>query len=233
LFLNEQSFSYFCCINKQPTKLKKENMNLIEKLNWRYATKRMNGTKVPQEKVDRILEAIRLAPTSFGLQAFKVFVISNAELKEKIFDEACQQPQIKEASHLLVFAAIKNIDAKLVEDYIKLIATTREIPVEDLLGFKSAFDGVLAASAEKNFAWTARQAYIAFGVGISAAALEDVDATPMEGFSVEALDKVLGLNDQNLSAVTILTLGYRDQENDRLVKAKKVRKSRELLFDFK
>lgn len=206
-------------------------MNLVDKLNWRYATKRMNGTKVPQEKVDRILEAIRLAPTSFGLQALKVFVIEDAELKEKIFNEACPQPQIKEASHLLIFAATKNIDAKQVDDYMNLIAKTREIPVENLSGFRAAFDGVVAASAEENFVWTARQAYIAFGVGIAAAAIEEVDATPMEGFSTEALDKVLGLKEQNLGAVTILTLGYRDEANDHLATAAKVRKSKELLFE--
>jgi len=77
-------------------------MNLIEQLNWRYAAKRMNGTKVPQEKVDRILEAIRLAPTSFGLQAFKVIDITDSALRERIFNEACQQPQIKEGSNVLV-----------------------------------------------------------------------------------------------------------------------------------
>jgi len=208
-------------------------MDLIEKLNWRYATKRMNGTKVPQEKVDKILEAIRLAPTSYGLQAFKVLVIENIDLKERIFNEACQQPQIKEASHVLVFAANKKVTQKQVDEYIQLIATTRSISTDDLSGFKSAFDGVISGSAEQNFIWTARQAYIAFGVGLTAAALVDVDATPMEGFNVEALNNVLGLSEQNLGVVTILTLGYRDEENDSLSKAKKVRKSNESLFDFK
>ena len=206
-------------------------MDLISKLNWRYATKRMNDTKVPQVKVDRIMEAIRLAPTSYGLQPFKVIVVENPALREKIFNEACPQPQIKEGSHVLVFTAIKNVDAKLVDEYMQLIAETRSIPVESLSGFRSAFDGIVAGSEEKNYPWTARQAYIAFGVGIVAAALEDVDATPMEGFSVEALDNVLGLAKQNLSAVTILTLGYRDTANDPLAIAFKVRKSAEELFD--
>ena len=205
-------------------------MSLIDKLNWRYATKRMNGTKVPQEKVNRILEAIRLAPTSFGLQGFKVIVIENEELREQIFNGACQQPQIKEASHILVFAATKKVSQEQVDEYMQLIATTRGIPVDALTGFRAAFDGVVAGSAEQNFVWTARQAYIAFGVGIAAAALEDVDATPMEGFSAEALDKILGLEEQNLSAVTILTLGYRDEANDQLANAPKVRKSKEFLF---
>lgn len=208
-------------------------MNLIDKLNWRYATKRMNGTKVPQEKVDNILEAVRLAPTSFGLQPFKVFVIESPELREKIFNEACQQPQIKEASQILVFAANKKVTAEQIDEYMQLTATTRAIPVESLNDFKAMFGGIVAGSADQNFVWTARQAYIAFGVGIVAAAIEGVDATPMEGFSTEALDKILGLAEQNLGSTTILTLGYRDEANDYLVNAAKVRKSKSSLFDFK
>ena len=207
-------------------------MTLIDKLNWRYATKRMNGMKVPQEKIDRILEAIRLSPTSFGLQPFKVIVVEDPELRERIYNEACQQPQIKEASHILVFAASKNVSAAQVNDYMELIATTRDIPVETLSGFRAAFDGIVAGSADQNFVWTARQAYIAFGVGIVAAMNEDVDATPMEGFSTEALDKILGLAEQNLGSTTILSLGYRDEKTDSLVHAVKVRKSKSALFQF-
>lgn len=208
-------------------------MSLKDSLSWRYATKRMTGAKVPQEKVDKILEAIRLAPTSFGLQPFKVIVIEDEKLREEIFNTACQQPQIKEASHVLVFAANKKVTAEQVQEYMELIATTRGIPVESLDGFKAMFDGIVAGSAEQNFVWTARQAYLAFGVGIVAAALEQVDATPMEGFNPQAMDKILGLEDQNLGSTTILTLGYRDEANDSLVKAAKVRKSMDKLFDFK
>jgi len=208
-------------------------MSLKDSLSWRYATKRMNGAKVPQEKVDRILEAIRLAPTSFGLQPFKVIVIEDEKLREEIFSTACQQPQIKEASHVLVFAANKNVSARQVQEYMELIATTRGIPVESLDGFKAMFDGIVAGTAEQNFVWTARQAYLAFGVGIVAAALEQVDATPMEGFNPQAMDKILGLEEQNLGSTTILCLGYRDEANDSLVKAVKVRKSTDKLFDFK
>ena len=203
-------------------------MNLIDKLNWRYAAKRMNGTKVPQEKIDKILEAIRLTPTSYGFQAFKVFVIENPVLKEQIFEAAYQQPQIKEASHLLVFAAVKNIDAQQADAYIDLIATTRNVSVESLSAMRSMFDGVV--SAETNFAWTSRQTYIALGFGIIAAAIEEVDATPMEGFSNETIDKILGLSEQNLGSVSILTLGYRDAENDHYATAAKVRKSKEEIF---
>ena len=116
---------------------------------------------------------------------------------------------------------------------MELIATTRGIPVESLDGFKAMFDGIVTGTAEQNFVWTARQAYLAFGVGIVAAALEQVDATPMEGFNPQAMDKILGLEEQNLGSTTILTLGYRDEANDSLVKAAKVRKSMDKLFDFK
>jgi len=207
-------------------------MTLIDKLTWRYATKRMNGTKVPQEKIDRILEAIRLSPTSAGLQPFKVIVVEDPALREQIFNEACQQPQIKEASHILVFAANKKINAKQVDDYMNLIAKTRGIPVDSLDGFRAGFDIIIAGDAAQNFIWSARQAYIAFGVGIVAATFEDVDATPMEGFSTEALDKILGLADQNLSSTTILTLGYRDEKTDSMVHVAKVRKSKSALFEF-
>jgi len=200
-------------------------MNLVKSLQWRYATKRMNGTAVAQDKVDKILEAINLAPTSFGLQPFQVIEISDRTLREKIFAEACQQPQIKEGSHLLVFAANKKVTQEMVDSYMQLIATTRNIPVEALDGFKAMLAGIVAGSAEQNFVWTARQAYIAFGVGLVAAAELEVDATPMEGFNPAALDKILSLDSKNLSAVTIIALGYRNAEADSLAHAPKVRKA--------
>ncbi|MBP1676171.1 MAG: nitroreductase [Bacteroidetes bacterium] len=200
-------------------------MSLLQQLNWRYATKRMNGTKVPQNKIDNILEAIRLTPTSYGFQAFKVFAIENPELREKIFNAACPQPQIKEGSHILVFAADRKVTAESVDAYMQLMASTRGIPVEALDGFKAAFDPIVAGSVEQNFVWTARQTYIALGVAMVAAAEEEVDATPIEGFNPAALDEVLGLGAQNLGSVTILALGYRDAEADKLANAPKVRKS--------
>ena len=203
-------------------------MNLIDKLNWRYATKKMTGAKIPQEKVDRILEAIRLTPTSYGFQAFKVIVIENEALREQISPVAYNQPQIKEASHLLVFAAVKNVDAQQADEFVALTAATRNKSVESLSGMRSMFDGIV--SAETNFAWTSRQTYIALGFGLVAAAMEEVDATPMEGFNNEALDNILGLSEQNLGSVSILALGYRNAENDHLASAAKVRKSKEELF---
>lgn len=204
---------------------------LIEKLNWRYATKRMNGQSVPQEKLNNILEAIKLAPSSAGLQPYNVIIVENKEVKEKIFETAAKQPQIPDASHLLIFAAWEKITAKQVEEYIKLIASTRNVSLESLAGFQSNINGgILSRSEDVNFNWAARQAYIALGHALVAAATEDVDATPMEGFDAAKLDEILGLKERGLRSVVIMTLGYRDQDKDPLVNAKKVRRPHDELF---
>lgn len=205
--------------------------NLIETLNWRYATKRMNGNKIPSEKLDVILEAIKLSPSSAGLQPYTVFVIEDQEVKEKIHKVAYSQPQIIEASHVLVFAAYNKLTSENVSDYMNLIADTRSIPVESLDGFKNSISaGLLNRSEEVNAQWAARQAYIALGHALVAAASEQIDATPMEGFDAKGLDEILGLNEKGLNSVVIMTLGYRDSENDALASAKKVRKTHEALF---
>jgi nitroreductase/dihydropteridine reductase len=205
--------------------------DLIEKLNWRYAAKRMTGESIPEEKLNTILEAIKLSPSSGGLQPYKIVVINDRETKEHIFKEAAPQPQIHESSHLLVFAAWEKITAEQIGEYINLIATTRDISVESLSKLQEGMTNrVLGGTDETNFQWAARQAYIALGHGLVAAATEHVDATPMEGFNSAKLDQILGLNEKGLKSVVIMTLGYRDTENDALAKAKKVRRTNEDLF---
>lgn len=206
-------------------------MELIEKLNWRYATKRMTGAKVPQEKLDRILEAIRLSASSMGLQPYKIFVISDMETRKLIAPTAFNQPQITEASHILVFTAWDNITPAHIESYINLIASERGIPVESLDGFKGMIHGSATSKTQDAlYHWNARQAYIALGTGLVAAANEHVDATPMEGFNPDAVDEILNLKAQGLKSVSILALGYRDEVNDQLSKAKKVRTLAKDLF---
>ncbi|WP_149242636.1 NAD(P)H-dependent oxidoreductase [Dyadobacter sp. 32] len=204
---------------------------LIEDLNWRYAAKRMNGESIPQEKLSTILEAIKLSPSSAGLQPYKVVVIGDKEIKDRIFKEAAPQPQIPESSHVLVFAAWEKITADHISEYMQLIAKTRDISVESLSKFQESITGgILSRTEEVNFDWAARQAYIALGHALVAAATEHIDATPMEGFNNAKLDEILGLKAKGLKSVVIMTLGYRDQENDVLAKAKKVRRPSEELF---
>jgi nitroreductase len=205
-------------------------MKLLEALKWRYATKKMNGQSVPEEKVERILDAIRLAPSSIGLQPYKVIVVTDPELKRQILPVANNQQQMVDCSHLLIFAAWENVTETKVNEFLQLTADTRNIPLESLDGLKKMVMPIAARSPEANFTWTARQAYIAFGIGIAAAALEEVDATPMEGFNGPELDKLLGLDKLGLKSVTLLPLGYRDAANDWLAPLAKVRKAKEELF---
>lgn len=206
-------------------------MNLIESLEWRYASKKMNGQKVPQEKVDNILEAIRLAPSSMGLQPYTVLVIEDEELKKQIRPIARNQSQVEEGSHLLVFAAWDNVTPAHIEQYMLQTASVRDLPLESLNDFKNTLLNMAKnRTAEENFDWAARQVYIAFGTALVAAATEKVDATPMEGFDSAALDEFLNLKEKGLRSVTILPLGYRDAENDWLAKLPKVRREKEKLF---
>jgi nitroreductase / dihydropteridine reductase len=206
-------------------------MQIIDALNWRYATKRMNGKKVPQEQVNRILEAIRLSASSMGLQPYTIFVIENDELKKKIQPAAYNQPQITECSHLLVFAAWDNVTEQHAEKYLENIALTRGVTTESLKGYRDMLMGIVnGRSTEEKFQWSARQVYIALGTALAAAALEQVDSTPMEGFKPEEVDSILSLKEKGLRSVAIMPLGYRDTENDYLAKAKKVRRSTEKLF---
>ena len=206
-------------------------MSLIQALNWRYAVKRMNGKKVPQEKINTILEATRLSASSMGLQPYTVLVIEDIELRKQIQQVAYNQPQIVESSHLLIFAAWDNISEEQVSTYIVQIATERGVGMETLDGLRqSLLNTVTKNTAEQTFQWAARQAYIAFGTAIAAAATEAVDATPMEGFDAAALDKLLGLKEKGLRSVTLLPLGYRDTTNDWLANQKKVRREKEKLF---
>lgn len=206
-------------------------MNFLEILNWRYAAKSLNGQIIPEEKLNRILEAIRLTPTSSGLQPFEVFVISNPELKAQLVPVAMNQKQVADCSHLLVFAAWD----KFTEERINMMFDL----TNDVRGFKNELwenyrlfllDLYANKDDESHFIHAAKQAYIAFATAIYAAAAEQIDCTPMEGFDSNELDKILNLREKGLRSVVILPLGYRDEEKDWLVNLKKVRRPAEAIF---
>lgn len=201
-------------------------MELIKSLEWRYATKKMNGEKIPQDKLERILEATRLAPSSYGLTPYNVIVVEDQELKEKLVSACYGQTQLKDSSAVLVFAVWDTIDYKwAVEDYINNIAIQRNIPVDVLGDFKGMMLGTINnMSEEQKTIWAQKQAYIGLGFSLVASALEEVDSTPMEGFVPSQVDEVLGLKELGLSSAVILTLGYRDTEGDSLSTMKKVRR---------
>jgi nitroreductase len=204
-------------------------MSLIDTLNWRYACKKMDPQKpVEDEKVNRILEAIRLTATSSGLQQYELLVVTNKAIQARLQAIAWNQAQVSDASHVIVFAAWDHY----TEDRInKMFDLTNEIR-----GFKNegweAYRQMLLANyptrdAETNFQHAARQAYIGLGTALIAAAMEGVDSTPMEGFDPAAADEILGLRALGLRSVVLLPLGYRQEEGDWLVNLKKVRRPME------
>ncbi len=202
---------------------------LLEKLNWRYATKKMDPSKVVSEdKVERIVEAARLAPTSSGLQPFEVIVVTNKDVRAKIREVAWNQAQITEGSHLLVFAAWDNYTVERINTMFDLVNAERGFTNEGWENYRQMLLNTYAGrDAETNFQHAARQAYIGFGMSIAQAAFEGVDATPMEGFEPAKVDEILGLRERGLRSVTLLPLGYRQEEGDWLAKLKKVRRARE------
>ncbi|MFM2153072.1 MAG: hypothetical protein RL199_1507 [Pseudomonadota bacterium] len=203
-------------------------MNLIEQLQWRYAAKKLDPSKpVPADKVERIVEAVRLTPTSSGLQPFELILVTNQEVKERLKVAANGQGQVADGSHVLVFAAWDTYTAERINAYFDLTVAERGGTNE---GWENYRKFLLASypgrDAETNFQHAAKQAYIALGFAMAAAALEQVDSTPMEGFKPEAVDEILGLPERGLRSVALLPLGHRDAANDWLVNLKKVRRPR-------
>lgn len=203
-------------------------MELHNKLHWRYATKKMDGSRVvPDDKVERIIEAARLAPSSSGLQPYEIIVVSNKILKEKIRPVAADQSQIADCSHLLVFAVWNNYTAERINQMFDLTNKIRGFENESWENYRQHLLGSYPQrDAEVNFQHAARQAYIGLGAALIAAAFEEVDSTPMEGFDPPALDQLLELRGRGLRSVALLPLGYRLAEQDWLVALEKVRRPR-------
>ena len=203
---------------------------LNEHLTWRYATKKMDPAKtVATEKVDAIIEAVRMAPTSSGTQPFELFVVTNSELRSKIAVAANGQAQITDGSHLLVFAAWDNYTSERIDEVVKLNVEARgDFPMLHAY-YDSLKAKYLIRDPQINHAHATRQAYIALGVALVAAAEQEVDSTPMEGFDPDAVDSILGLKDRGLRSVVLMPLGYRDDAGDWLLPMSKVRKSRDVM----
>jgi len=199
-------------------------MELLESLQWRYATKKMNGEKIPQDKLDRILQATKLAPSSYGLTPYNVIVVEDQKLKEGLQGACYGQTQLSDSSAVLVFATWDDITEDSVDIYINEIARQREMSVEGLKGMSDMMKGSLSnMTQEQKISWAQRQAYIGLGFALTAAAVEGVDSTPMEGFNPPAVDRILNLQELGLMSVAVLPLGYRDTENDPMASMKKVR----------
>ncbi len=200
---------------------------LLKKLQWRYATKKMNPAQaVSDEKVDRIVEAARLAATSSGLQPYEIIVVKSQAVREQMKPKAFGQSQITDGSHVLVFAAWDDYTPDRINMMFDLHNTERNSKDEGWENYRKMLLGSYPTrGAEANFQHAAKQAYIGLGTALIAAAFEEVDATPMEGFDPAGIDEILGLKARGLRSAVIMALGYRDTAQDWLVNLKKVRRS--------
>lgn len=207
-------------------------MALLNDLQWRYATKKMNGNKIPQEKLEYILEAARLAPSSSGLQQYKIIVIEDKALLEKIKGIASNQSQITDCSHLLVFAAWDSYSEERVTQVFNYMMKERSLPLSTMDDYKKIIlDTYGPLGQEWQAHHAAKQSYIALGMAIAAAAEQRVDATPMEGFEADKLDELLKLRESGYRSTLLLPLGYRDESGDWLVNMKKVRLPKEQFIE--
>ena len=199
---------------------------LLDKMQWRYAAKKMDATKaVSQDKVNRIIEAARLAPTSSGLQPFEVIVVTNKDIRAQIQAVANNQAQVTEGSHLLVFAAWDTYTADRINHMFDLTNAERGGTNEGWENYRQMLlKSYPSRDAQVNFEHAARQAYIGLGASLIAAAFEEVDSTPMEGFVPKSVDEILGLGAKGLRSVALLPLGYRAKGQDWLENLKKIRR---------
>ena len=201
-------------------------MNLIEKLQWRYAVKAMNGKKVAEEKIDHIVEAARLAPSANGLQPVEIFVITNQQVKDKIREAAYGQSQVSDCSHLLVFTSWDGYTLKRINETFSMMKEFcgRDVPDEYK---QSVIKRYTNAPLESQFADMEKQVFLAFGIAIAAAALEELDACPMTGFSHDKVDEILNLKEKGLRSVSLFPIGCRDSEKDWNEKLPKARRPKE------
>ncbi|GAB4157791.1 MAG: NAD(P)H-dependent oxidoreductase [Winogradskyella sp.] len=206
-------------------------MNIIDHLEWRYATKKFDPTKtISDEDFETLKSAMQLTASSYGLQPYKILNIVDKALRTKLRAVSWNQPQIEEASHMIVLAHMTDFGDELVDDYFENVIDTRNISKEDVSDYANTIKSTIGQlSKEQKAAWTAKQAYIVVGNLLSAAAQLRIDACPMEGFQNEEYNKILDLNSKNLNAAVVVTLGYRSEE-DATQHHKKVRKPEHQLF---
>jgi nitroreductase len=201
------------------------NEQLIEKLNWRYAVKSFDATRKISDSDWKTLEdALVLSPSSYGLQPWKFYVVTDENTKKELLPHAWNQPQITEASHLIVIAAKQNANPSDIEKYVDRIIEVRGTKREDLEMLKGMMLNSQKMATESGFIneWSARQCFIALGNIMTAAAMLEIDACPMEGFIPPEFDRILGIREEGFASVVVCAVGYRSSE-DWLAKLPKVR----------
>ena len=207
---------------------------VLEQLNWRYATKQFAPTqKISDADWHALGQSLVLTPSSFGLQPWKFYVVRNAEMREKLVEASWGQRQVVDASHLIVLAIRQDVSGNDVDEYLKRMADVQGVPVEKLEKFGNVVKGFLETPPyplDKN-AWSTRQVYIALGFLMYTAAMLGIDTCPMEGFVPAKYDELLGLTDTGYSTVVVCPVGYRSAE-DKYIGQPKVRYSTERVVEY-
>ena len=200
-------------------------MNVIESLNWRYATKKFDSTKkLSQKKLEILKQAFKLTPTSYGVQTMKMVIVSDDATKSKMIPLCYGQEQVKGASHVLAICIQDDVSEKDVDDYFDDVVKIRNTPETILSKYRTELkDFVNAQSVQELENWCVNQVYIALGNLMTACAIEEIDSCPMEGFLPDKIDELLDLKKYNLKSVLLLPVGYRAKD-DMFSEMKKVRK---------
>lgn len=201
-------------------------MDTIQSLQWRYATKKFDNTKLLEgKKIDILIEAFNLTATSYGLQPLKLVVIHNKDLQKELTPHSWNQQQVADASHVLVICVEKNIEENFINKYFDNVKAIRNTTDEILQPYREQLVASFSEKPEEEiFSWATKQAYLALGNLLTVCALEKIDACPMEGFIPEKYDEILDLEKRGLSSVLVLPVGYR-AEDDMFADFKKVRRS--------
>ena len=206
-------------------------MSIIDDMKWRYATKEFDSSKkLSNEQLSNVLDSLRLSSSSFGLQPWKFLVVENQDLKDQLLPHSWNQKQVVDASHVIVMCVPTNFSEDHINKFVKSISETRNIPIEELDGYRDMMSGFLSRkSPEAVIAWMTNQVYIAMGHLLSACAALRIDACPMEGFIGKEYDRILNLGEKNLKSVLVCPVGFRS-ENDKYAQLAKVRYPNEELF---
>ncbi|MGE5085659.1 MAG: NAD(P)H-dependent oxidoreductase [Bacillota bacterium] len=204
-----------------------------EALEWRYATKKFDPSKkISDQDWKTLMESLKMAPSSYGVQPWKFLVIENPKIREQLKPVSWNQTQVTDASHYVVFLYKEKIDEGYINKFMDRMAAVRNAPPESLQGYKDLLiNNLVKAPEEKIRVWSQRQAYIAMGFLLETAALLKIDATPMEGFSASDYDKILGLEGSGWKSVATVALGYRHAE-DSYQNLKKVRFPDDTLIEY-
>lgn len=207
-------------------------MNIVDGLKWRYATKRFDvNKKLSKDQIEYLKQAVNYIPSSYGLQPYKVLIVEDGEVRKRLSEAAYGQPAITEASQLFIFVNYTEYGTEKVDEFLKLGAETNNYPVEKTENYKNMINGVISSLSKVQLSnWTAKQAYIGLGALICAASEQQIDICPMEGFDKEKFDEILGLKERNLTSACIGAVGFRSPEDTNQF-LKKVRKPIEDLFE--